>query len=161
MKSIATILNNYGRLGVEVLKLDVQEVEATGKTGRSIHYEVESNEDYDRLRYLAREFFSQIETGRGPRRSSQYGGFDKGLLEYMEARGMVDGLSKKQKERQAKHLAYIINKYGDRTYREGGREVYSDSLEKLTEELTEAIKTEVRNYTIKEIKAAFSTKQEN
>lgn len=160
MKSIATILNNYGRLGVELLKLDVSKISATGKTEESIHFTTDDNEDFNRLTYWGRKYFSAIETGRGPRESNKYGGYDKSLLEYMEARGMLTGLSARQKKRKAKSLAFFINKHGDSTYRSGGRVVYSDSLQKIAKELTEALKKDVKKFTIQEIKNAFSTKQE-
>jgi hypothetical protein len=161
MKSVKTILNNYGRLTVEVLKLDVHKISATGKTEDSIHYVVESDNDTDRLMVFARQFFSAIETGRGPRKSSEYGGYDKSLLEYMEARGMVTGLSQRQKQRKAKALAFFINKHGDSVYREGGRQVYSDHLAKLVDELKEALRKDFKDAYIKEIRNAFSTKTEN
>lgn len=157
MKSVDTILNEYGRIGVELLRFDVDKVSATGKTSKSIHYEVKSNEDNSRLTFFARQFFSALETGRGPRKSSDYQQYDKSLLEYMEARGLLSGLTQKQKESRAKSLAWYINKHGDETYRKGGRIVYSKTLDKLVKELTEAIKKDVVKSTITEIKKAFST----
>lgn len=158
MKTVQTILSNYGRLTVESLQLDVQDVSATGKTAKSIHYVVESDSDTDRLLVFGREYFSALETGRGPRKSSQYGQYDQSLLEWMEARGMLTGLSARQKQRRAKSLAFLINKHGDSIYREGGREVYSDTLKKLTRELSETLTKEVKDQTIKEVKELFSTK---
>lgn len=160
MKTIQTTLNNYGRLAVEVLQLDVHNLSATGKTERSINYKIESDTDTDRLLLLARPFFSALETGRGPRKSSQYKEYDKSLLEYMEARGLLSGLTKKQKESRAKSLAWYINKHGDKTYREGGREVYSKHLDKLVRELKEALKKDFKQYSINEIRKSFSTKNQ-
>lgn len=158
MKSVENILNDYGRIGVELLKFDVDKVSATGKTGRSIHYDIKSTEDNNRLIFLAREFFGTLESGRGPRKSASYKQFDKSLLEYMEARGMVSGLTQKQKESKAKSLAWYINKHGDKTYREGGRIVYSKTLDKLVKELIKALKEDVKKFYIQEIRNTFSTK---
>jgi len=158
MKSTLTILNNYGRIGVELLKFAVEKVTATGKTSKSIHFETDSNNETDRLTFFAREFFGTLESGRGPRKSSGYGKFDKSLLEYLEARGLVSGLTQKQKESKAKSLAWYINKHGDKTYRDGGREVYSKQLDKLVEEMTKVITKDTKDLYIKEIRNAFSTK---
>ena len=75
----------------------------------------------------------------------------------MEARGLVSGLTQKQKESKAKSLAWYINKYGDETYRKGGRIVYSKSLDKLVKELYDALKTDIKDFYVKEIRKAFST----
>ena len=157
MKSVYNILNDYGALGVKALKDDVSKVSATHKTERSIRYEVEGNESVDRLIIYARAYFSAIETGRGPRKSTQYQEYDKSLLEYMEARGLVSGLTQKQKESKAKSLAWYINKHGDKTYREGGRIVYSKTMDKLVKELTEAIKKDFKDFYVREIRNAFKT----
>ncbi len=158
METVKHILNHYGKLGVTALKQDVQKVSATGKTAESIRYEVESEKDFDTLRYLGRKFFKAIETGRGPRKSNEYQEFDVSMYEYMQARGIGSDLPEKKRKQLAKFLAYKINKEGDQTYKKGGRIVYSETLSKLVEELTQALKKDVvRNYikdNIQIIKAA-------
>ena len=117
MESIRNILNNYGILGVQMLKADVQRVSATGKTANSISYEVKSDNDSDTLTIFAREFFSALETGRGPRKSTQKGQFLEGMLEYMQARGIGSDLTDKKRRQLARFLTLRINKEGDKIYR--------------------------------------------
>lgn len=140
MDNVVTILNNYGVLGVQMLKAAVSKVSATGNTEASISFEVTSKEDSDTLKIFAREFFSTLETGRGPRKSSTEGGFQDGLEEWMRARGIGSELSDKKRKQLAAFFRWRINKEGDATYKKGGRQVYSNDLEKYIEALKEALK---------------------
>jgi hypothetical protein len=144
-------LTEFGKLGVLALRTDVQKVSATGKTADSIRFEIAITEDGITLRFLAREFFKALETGRGPRKSSTYQQYDISLLEYMEARGMLTGLTDKQKKSKAKSLAWYINKHGDKTYNNGGRIVYSPTITKLVAEIKRAIISDFKKFYIQEI----------
>lgn len=145
-------LTEYGKLGVMALRQDVEKYSATGKTVDSIRFEVSVEPDGTlTLTFYGRQFFKALETGRAPRKNSSYGQFDLNLLDYMEARGMLTGLTDKQKKAKAKSLAWYINKHGDQTYREGGREVYSDTLFKLVSELKRAITQDFTKLYIREI----------
>lgn len=150
-------LDNFGKLGVEAIKADVQKVSATGKTANSVRYEVTLTGDLYRLAYYARAFFSTLETGRGPRKSSEYGGFDKGMLEYMNARGIGTDLSPKKREQLAKLLAYKINKEGDETYKKGGRVIYSPTITKLVAEIKRAVTQDFIHSTLTVIRNGFNS----
>lgn len=140
MESIRNLLNNYGILGVEMLKQNISKVTATGKTVNSISYEVTSKEQTDTLTIFGRAFIDTIETGRGPRKSTQQGGFLDNMLEYMQARGIGSDLNDKKRKQLARFLVLKINREGDSTYKKGGREVYSNDLEKYIEALKEALR---------------------
>jgi hypothetical protein len=145
-------LTEYGKLGVMALRQAVEKYSTTGKTVDSIRFEVSVDSDGNMtLTFYGRQFFKALETGRAPRKNSSYGQFDLNLLDYMEARGMLTGLTDKQKKAKAKSLAWYINKHGDQTYREGGREVYSDTLFKLVSELKRAITQDFTKLYIREI----------
>lgn len=145
---IDEVLAKYGPIGVDVLKMNVQRVGATGKTSESIHYEVSPG----RLLLLARGYFAALETGRGPRTAQTYGEFDTHLAEWMQAKGFESKVSKTGQKYykigdqwfSAKSLAWKINKSGDKLWRQGHgekvRDVYSDALAKFVEELTQAVK---------------------
>lgn len=143
METITAILTRYGTIGVESIKQDVNQVSATGKTAESVRFEVTFKDGRWTLTFYGREFFKAIETGRGPRRSSTYSGFDESLLEYMKARGIGSDLSEKKRKQLARFLAYKINREGDLTYKKGGRIVYSENLSKLVDELIKALATDV------------------
>ena len=153
-------LTEYGKLGVMALRQDVQKVSATGKTADSIRFEISKHANGDiTLSILARQYFKTLETGRGPRKSSEYGQFDISLEEYLQAKGVPQRTSKSGVKyfklgdswMSAKSLAYKINKEGDRVYKQGGREVYSDTLAKLVSELKRAITQEYPKFYLREI----------
>lgn len=141
------------------MRTDVQKVSATGKTADSIRFEVSVSKDNIILSFFGRQFFKALETGRGPRKSSQYGKFDIGLEEYLDSRGVQTKVSKGgikyyklgNSWMSAKSLAYKINKEGDSVYNGGGRIVYSKTLTKLVSELKRAITQDFAKFYIKEI----------
>jgi hypothetical protein len=152
MDTIRTTLDKYGKIGVHALKEDIQKISATGKTADSIRYEVNFNKGIWELGILGRKYFSAIETGRGPRTSAEYGGFDESMLEYMNARGIGSDLPEKKRKQLAKFLTYKINKEGDKTYKEGGRTIYSPTIDKLVQELKAALKEDLKQLFINEIR---------
>ena len=138
------LLDKYGKIAVALLQSLVPK--ATGKTANSIRYEVYP----ERLVVFGRAYFQTLETGRGPRKDSSYGGFDKSLLEWMAARGIGAGLTDKKKQQLARFLSYKINKEGDKTFKAGGKDVYSVAVAKFIEELKkEVIKMKTKEYTAK------------
>lgn len=154
--SIQKVLNDYGILGTQLLVNAVRPLSATGETEDSLGYEVKSNALGDTLILFARKYFETLETGRGPRQSSQDSGFKDRMLEYIKAKGIGADLDEKKREQLAKFLTWKINKEGDATYKKGGRQVYSNELEKFVEELKEALKKDfVLSYRAA-IKTSFS-----
>lgn len=149
---IEATLARYGLLGVMALRQDVQKVSATGATADSIRFELENTATGWTLRIIGRKFFSTLETGRGPRRSSEYGQFDLNLLDYMNAKGIGSDLTDKKKKQLAKFLAYKINKEGDSVFKKGGRIVYSPTLTKLADEFKGAITQGFKRFIIDEVK---------
>lgn len=148
MPTLIEVFDTYGKLGVEAIRQDVSRLSASGKTAKSVRYEIQEEGDVTKLTYLAREYFSTLETGRGPRKSDKDGGFKDNMLEYMKERGIGSNLSKKKQENLAKFLVLRINREGDETFKRGGRVVYSPTVEKLAEEVTRATKqVVVKQYT--------------
>lgn len=151
-KQLVNRLTEFGKLGVLALRTDVQKVSATGKTADSIRFEISVDADGSvHLRILGRAFFSTLETGRGPRKSSEYGQFDLSLLEYMKARGIGADLPEKKRAALAKYIALKINREGDETYKKGGRIVYSQTIAKLVSEIKRAIIQDFKKFFIREI----------
>jgi len=148
MVAIDNILNKYGQVGVQLLKNAISGLKATGKTEQSLRYEVIQEPGVSTLTIYGREFFKALETGRGPAERSGPPGFPERLEEYMQARGFPSKTSKKGVKYwrigdnwySGKSLAYKINTQGDRTYRTGGRQVYSDDLSKFVEELKQVVR---------------------
>lgn len=148
MVAIDNILNRYGQVGVQLLKNAISGLKATGKTEKSLRYEVTQEPGVTTLKIYGREFFKALETGRGPAEKSGPAGFPERLEEYMQARGFQSKTSKKgvrywrikDNWYSGKSLAYKINSEGDRTYRSKGRKVYSDELTKFVDELKQVVK---------------------
>lgn len=137
-----------------MLKTLVSPYSATGKTVNSIRFE--STEI--RLKIYGRQAFSAIETGRGPRTSGDYQGFDESMLEYMKARGIGSDLSEKKRKQLARFLSYKINKEGDQLFKSGGREVYSDKLDAFIVELEKACAKEIIKNQVQEIKKIWQSR---
>jgi hypothetical protein len=133
---LSEILKQKTKEGVDIVKQAVAKYSATNKTVNSI----EGKSDDKSLQILGRAFIKAMETGRGPRKSSEDGGFKDSMLEYIKARGMGLGLSDKQQENLAKFLVLKINREGDQLYRMGGgRDVYTKAVEKFAEELEKTV----------------------
>ncbi len=154
------ILSTYADIGVALLKNAIQPYSATGKTVSSIRSEVKPNG----LKLFGRKALSAIETGRGPRKSSEYEGFDLNLDDWAKARGLSTKVSKNGVKYfkigpywfSAKSLAWKINAKGDKLFRSGGRDVYSDALDRFVEELIGAIKKDKMDEVRKQIKESLN-----
>lgn len=141
------VLERFAPIGVQVLKDAVSRVSSSGATADSIEAEVEP----DHLIIYGRVGFQALETGRGPRKSSQYGQFDQHLEEWLQAQGFASKTSKTGIKYfnlggqwfSAKSLAWKINKEGDKKWRQGHgaivKDVYSKALAKFVESLEAAI----------------------
>lgn len=149
--SVVSVLTKAGLAGVAELKRVVTPYSATGETVNSIRFEIVQTGTKVSLRILGRKFFKALETGRGPRKSTQYQEYDLNILEYMKARGIGADLTEKKRKQLAKFIAYKINKEGDATFKKGGRIVYSPVITKLIAELTQAVKKELIGMVVKEI----------
>jgi hypothetical protein len=152
MQDVVRTLDEFGHLGVQALRQDVAKVSATGETADSIYYEVKASFERIKLTIWGRKFFSTLETGRGPRKGSEYQEFDEHMLKYMKARGIGADLTDKKRKQLARFLTYKINKEGDKTFKQGGRIVYSPTLRKLVDELKKALREDLRHYAISEIR---------
>jgi hypothetical protein len=156
MTNLTAILNEYGILGVKAIQTVLRPESATGETVRSIRYEVKIKDTIQTLIYYGIKFLSTRETGRGPRKSSEYQEFDKSMLKWMAARGIGTDLPQKKKEQLAKFLAYKINKEGDDLHKSGGRVLYTPVVEKLEKEITDRITQDFIQSTITRIKDGFN-----
>ena len=156
LDNAVAILNKYGAAGVALMKAAIRPLDATGKTSASLFYEVTVENGSVKLVIYGREYMKTLETGRGPRRSNTYGGFDSSMLEYMKAKGIGADLTEKKRAQLARFLTLKINKEGDLTFKKGGRIVYSDDLKKFVEELKQVLLKEYRNDFVISIRNAFN-----
>lgn len=147
--NVQAILKAYGPIGVDVLRNSIQQIEASGKTAQSIRFETESTDTSDRLILIGRAYFELIEKGIKPSGKNPSPDMIKFLTDYAKARGMD------KPESAAWGIAKTILKEGDKTYRGGGRIVYSPDLLKFVEELTNVIKGEFVGSYVTQIKQAF------
>lgn len=133
---LAQVLDQQGKIGVAVVKAAIEVYSATGKSADSVRYEATGTT----LKIFARGYIEAMETGRGPRQSSQDGNFKDSMLEYMKAKGIGADLTPKKREQLAKFLVLRINRDGDKLWQKGGgRDVYSSALDKFVDELMAAV----------------------
>lgn len=150
MNEINAILTQYAPIGVRVVQQALQEVNATGKTIQSVKALVSKEKEVDRLQILARPYTNRIEQGIGPTTKGPSSEMIKSLTEYARARGMD------KPESAAWGIAKKIQKEGDRTHKRGGRVVYSDDVDRFTEELKIACKKQAKIKFTSKIKNAFN-----
>lgn len=140
MTTIPQILSKWGEVGTQAIKKDLEQVRATGKTVDSVRYEVKHEGTVDRLTFYAREWTKLLEEGRGPTTKGPSPEMIENLTEYAKARGMQNHKS------AAWAIAKKINKEGDKTKKQGGRIVYSDTVEQLIVDLKKDV---TKNFTTK------------
>lgn len=149
MLTVKEILEAYGKIGVARVKQLLEIVMATGKTINSVKYEVTNTGTMDRLQIKARPFTSAIETGVSPTTKGPSKEMIDSLTEYAQARGMDKPKS------AAWAIAKTIQKEGDKTYRQGGRDVYSSGVDELVKEIKGAIRKEFKIKATSLIKNTF------
>lgn len=143
--SLNSVLTTYGQIGVDVLRDAVSKLNATRKTWESIRFEVKGTD----LLFYARQFFSLLESGRGPTSKKPSPEMIANLTEYAKARGMNNP------KKAAWGMAVKMNQSGDRTKRSGGRTVYSDVVETFTKELSNELVKDWGKTVTQEIKKQF------
>ena len=159
MTNLEATLNQFGIIGVKAIQNVLRPLSATGGTVKSVHFEVKIKNTIYSLIFYGRKFFNAIETGRGPRKSSEYQGYDKSMLEYMNARGIAMDKTPKEREHIARYMTLQINREGDKTYKSGGRVVFTPTIEKLEKEITEQITQDFIQASITRIKNGFNNNQ--
>jgi len=112
---LITILSKYGQSTVDQIRENLSSTgtNATGKTSRSLRYEVKKEGNKTTLKVLGKPYFAVVETGRRPtpdyKPSRQ---FVDSIKEWMDAKG---------KQGSAYAIALAIHKRGTKLYRDGGR----------------------------------------
>ena len=139
----------YGTVAVRIVQTALEQVRASGKTIQSVKAIIIEDKGVDRFQIVARPYTNRIEQGIGPTTKGPSREMIKSLTEYAQARGMD------KPESAAWGLAKKIQKEGDRTFKKGGRIVYSDDVDKLVKEMTNDIKKEVRIKFTRTIKNSF------
>lgn len=140
----------YGTVAVRIVQTALEQVRASGKTIQSVTAIISEDKGVDRFQIVARPYTNRIEKGIGPTTKGPSREMIKNLTEYAQARGMD------KPESAAWGLAKKIQKEGDRTFKRGGRVVYSDDVDKLVDEMTKEIKKEVRIKFTRTIKNSFN-----
>lgn len=147
--NMVQVLNVYASICEQVLKEALDKTSATHKTVNSVASEVTEDNDKVSLKLFARKYVSLLETGRKPTSKNPSPEMIDFLTDYARARGMD------KPESAAWAIAKTINKEGDKTYRSGGRDVYSAELNKFVQEVVEAVEAEFVGFYVREIKYAF------
>lgn len=140
MGSFAKLLLSFAAPVVTKVKADIQPYSVSGESAKSVRAEVISpTEEVDRLVIYGPAY---IETGRGPRESSKESGFEDRIYQWVQS--VFPGESPVAQKKLAKYFRWKINQEGDKTFKEGGRKVYSDTLIKMTDEIKAAAVKEFR-----------------
>jgi len=114
---VVSILSQQGNSIVEQIRQNLSSTgtNATGKTSRSLRFEVVTEGFKTTLRIIGKAYFFVVETGRKatPQYTEPSYEFVKSIEEWMRARG---------KEGSGYGLAKYIHQHGTKLYRDGGRQ---------------------------------------
>jgi hypothetical protein len=129
---IFTILQNAGTSAIQQIRnnMSATGTNSTGKSSKSLTYEIEEKGTSIFLRVLGREYFAVVETGRRP--TPQYTKpsreFVQSIKEWAQAKGKPEG--------SAYAIAKSIHQKGTKLFREGGRrDVYSNVEQSLVDQV--------------------------
>lgn len=147
MTTVENILSQFGQDSVKIIRDNMQRAgqNATGETSRSISTVMPNK---DRVQVTAPGYIYVLETGRAPRKSNEESNFNSKLEQWVRARGINIG---KTIEQTTRSLQFLINKYGTKLYREGGRKdiitpiFKQDRFDKLTNDIANAESNKVIN----------------
>lgn len=122
---------------------------ATGKTSRSLRYEISEGTDRIVLEVLGKPFFAVVETGRKPTPEKKPSrAMIDNIREWVSARGKPDSA--------VWAIATNIQKHGTALFRKGGRtDIYSDQKETFADELYQSITNEIADEIFKNAKLSF------
>lgn len=123
MASLSDILKIQADKGVQVFRDALRKVRASGRTDESVRAEVSDKG----FKFVSREFTDLLESGRRPTKKGPSPEMIERLTEYAQIRGMD------KPESAAWGIAKKINKEGDRTFKKGGRDVYTKELNKFVQ----------------------------
>lgn len=117
---VLNILSSYGQSAVAQIQANTPK--ATGKTARSVRFQVTDEGDKVKFEILASKYFKVVETGRKP--TPQYKpsvSFVSAIRQWLDAKGKDTSL--------AYVIAKSIHQKGTKLFREGGRkDVFSNVL---------------------------------
>lgn len=114
MSNLTAILTSTGQSVVTQIQGNLASTgtNATGRTSRSVRFEITTEGTKEILRVWGRKYFFAVETGRKPKGDKPSMGFVQAIKEWMAAKGV---------EGSAYGIARAINKKGSKLFREGGR----------------------------------------
>lgn len=126
------------RLERMVQEISTRNTYSGGKISSSIIEMLKLEEREDGVGVLAPFWLSVTERGRGPRKSSTDSGLAQKLYRWMAKRNMFKSRTEKGKINEAKGLAWYINKYGNKQFREKAfTDIYTSARESAIKDITE------------------------
>lgn len=150
LTNLIQLLNAEGQRLTEQIRSNTPKV--TGKTERSLAYEVTQEGSTFTLQITAKKYFRVVETGRKPTPDKKP---SKAMIENISE--WLTALGKEQSLAWA--IATSINKKGTKLYRDGGREdVFSNvlsnrAIDKLTRDAQDIIAEHYLNDFLKNLEA--------
>lgn len=148
---VLTILSHYGQTTVAQIQANLASTgtNATGKTSRSLRFEVSAKGDKQILQVIGgRKYFMTVETGRKatPQYTKPSSAFVQDIKEWMDAKG-IDG--------PAYGIAKAIHQRGTKLFQQGGRRnivsnVIDDTLiDQISKDILSQFATEYLKSTVK------------
>lgn len=136
---ILSILSQYGQSTTDRIKSVIPN--ATGKTAKSLRFEVKEDGSILSLRIVGRPYFMSLQTGRRPTRQGSPKGdptLVDAIKEWLEAKGLPGN---------AYAIAKNIHEKGTKLYRQGGNTIITDIVnQSLVDKISEDVLKEFARY---------------
>jgi hypothetical protein len=136
---ILSILSNYGQSTTDQIKAVIPK--KTGKTARSVRFEVKDNGDKATLKIVGRPYFMTVQTGRKatPQFTKPSKEFVDNIREWLQASGSDQGA--------AYAIARSIHQKGTKLWQQGGNTIISNIVnESLTDKISQDVLKEFAKY---------------
>lgn len=153
--NIVAILNTYGNTTVEAIRRNLASTgtNATGKTSRSLRYEVTQKGETITLRILGKPYLAVVETGRKatPQYTKPSQDFVKSIREWIQAIGGDVST--------AYAIAKTIHQKGTKLHQAGGRkDIISNVINKdLTTRIAQDVLKSFSNLLVSNIKQVYGS----
>lgn len=118
MNTIRKIFQKFGDESADIIRKNMTRAGqmASGQTARSLLTEATDT----RMKFSGPSYIWVLETGRGPRKSTQNANLESKILAWMKAKGVAPKRGQTL-EQAARGITWYINKFGTKLFRDGGR----------------------------------------
>lgn len=140
--AIIKLLADQGNSLVNTIRgnLNTTGTNASSQTSDSLEYQVNEQGEKIILTILGRPYFASVETGRGPRKSTESANLSNTILQWMEIREIGSDLDEKKRINLSKFITLKINREGTDLFKKGGRtDIFTQPFNSAVDEVNKSV----------------------